>query len=804
MFKNYIKVAFRNLFRQKIYSLINILGLSIGMALCIAIVLFVRDELSYDQYHKNADRMYRVVAIEEFNNRLSHYKRIGPGVTARLHADYPDIVEQMTRLLPAGEVWTKFGEKLFHEERVFLAENSFFDMFTFDFIRGDRQTALAEPNSLVLNSSTAQRYFGTSDALGKMVSVDMPGAPVLKITAVVADAPGNSHFHPDMLVSLSTVLNEQNAAFFENLTGNAVWGYLLLKENCDPGAFEAQLGFFLDKYLSEAEREIIHELYLQPITDIHLHSTRDPWTEIEPENLGNISYIYIFSAIALCVLLIACFNFMNLATARSINRAREVGLRKVVGAQRRQLLIQFLGESILIAFISLPIAVLLLYVLLPLLNNLTGKALTLAALADPILIAALFGIFVAVGLISGSYPAIFLSAFRPIAVLKSKLSPTGSSALVRKILVVGQFTVSILFLVALIVIFQQMHFMLNSDLGYEKENAIVVPTLLPVPPDLRARSMEVVKDEFLRHPDIIGVSAASAAPGDIRGLVPTRLESTPEEEAAFITQVAVDFDYLTTLHIKIDGGRNFSEEFGTDVNESYIVNEEMLDELGIESPLGTRLVVNGQLGSIIGTFSGMHWEPKRRIIAPMIFYVQPLACTQLIVKVKDGANLSAALDFMEQKWDETISSRPFQYHFLDEMVGNLYKTETRLSDVVFFFTLLTIFVSCLGLFGLASFTTEQRTKEIGVRKVLGASSAGIVLQLTGQFGKLILLANCIAWPLAYLATQRWLQTFYYRIPVKAENFVAAALLVAAVAFFAVSYQSVKAAMANPAVSLRDE
>ena len=803
MIKNYLKVAFRNILRHKVYSLINIFGLAIGMALCLLILVYVQDELSFDSFHEKTDRIYRIAQTEDHNGDLTNVMRIAPGATTRLEIDFPEAIEKTARIFPAGEVWTKYEDRLYREDRIYVVDDSFFDMFTFDFISGNPETALKEPNSIVLNRTTAEKYFGGTDALGKLIEVDMPGAPLLKVTAVVEDMPGNSHFHPDFLVSLSTIRNEQNAPLFDGMDGNVVWSYLLLKEEYPAIELESKLAGFWNNHLNETQKKLVKKYYLQPLKDIHLRSSTDPYTEIEPENTGNITYLYIFSVIAVLVLLVACINFMNLATARSARRAREVGLRKVVGAFKQQLVRQFIGESVFMGVLALPAAIGLAHLFLPVFNSFAGKEMVIAYFTSPVLIPAMVMIVLFVGFFAGSYPAFFLSSFQPVNVLKGELKTSGSGGLFRKILVIGQFAVSVGFVIGILIIMQQMNFMRSTNLGFNKNNVLVLSFVLPESPQERLSKMEVLKNEYLSYPAITDVAMTSGAPSEIRGIVRGRVDGTPLNEAKLMVRVPVDYEFCKTMQIELTEGRDFSREHGTDLMQAFIINEAVAQELKLESPLGKQLVLNNQKGTVIGVMKSLHWEPKRRVIFPMVFQVNPQAFFSMVVRVNSD-DIPGTLAFMEEKWKENITTRPFQYQFLDDMIDNLYKSERRLSNVVFNFTLLSIFVACLGLFGLASYTAEQKTKEIGIRKVLGASVSGVVLLLSKQFGKLILIANLIAWPLAYYVLHRWLQNFFYRISIGLEIFALSAVLVLVIAFISIGYQSIKAALSNPADALRNE
>jgi putative ABC transport system permease protein len=634
-----------------------------------------------------------------------------------------------------------------------------------------------------------------------MVQVDFPGIPLLEVKGVVEDVPRNSHFHPDILVSFSTIVNEQNERFFDQVFGNTAWCYVLLKQGYPVAELENRLPDFLDRHLNENLKKRLVKLYTQPLTDIHLRSSTDPFTEIEPENTGNITYLYIFSVVSFLVLLIACVNFMNLATARSARRSREVGMRKVVGAVKQQLVRQFIGESMFIAFLALPLALVLAHLFLPLFNVMAGKEMEISYFSNPILLPALVVIVLFVGFVAGSYPAFSLSTFRPVNVLKGQVRAGGK--LFRKILVVGQFVVSIGFVIGILIVLQQLNFMRSSNLGFDKENVLVVPVFLPEQPEQIQTKMQVLKNEYLSHPGVIDVAGCSSAPSEIRPIVGARAEGTPAEEAKIVVQIAVDYEYLSTLRGELVEGRDFSREFSTDMGEAFIVNEEVVRELGLEAPVGAHILLDNQRGTIIGVMKSMHWEPKRRFIAPMVFYNRPLDFNKMVIRISPD-DIPGTLAFLEEKWEQNITTRPFQYEFLDDMVDNLYKSEQQLTNIVLNFTVLSLFIACLGLFGLSSYTAEQKTKEIGIRKILGSSVSGVVMLLLRQYGRLILIANLIAWPLVYYALHRWLQNFHYRISIRLEFFLLGMALVLVIAVVSVGFQSVKAALASPSDSLRYE
>jgi putative ABC transport system permease protein len=807
MLKNYIKVALRNIKKHRVYSIINIIGLAIGMAVCILILLFIQDELSYDTFHQNANRIYRIAQVEEQNNEQVPIVCIGGGVTIKCKNDFPEAIEKATRLwfvTSRRETWTIIGDKRYKEKKIFAADTDFFDVFSFKFLKGNRNTAVKNPNSVVITEEIAKKYFGNKEALGNIIKVDFFGTPDLKVTGVLENIPGNSHMHFDMLVSLSTFVNERNQAFFETMFSNQFYSYILLKENYQVGNLEKRLPEFREKHLTDEQKKRVHKFFLQPLKDIHLYAPDDPYTEIEPENTGSITSLYIFAIIGILTLAIACINFMNLATARYANRAKEVGLRKVIGSGRNQLLGLFIGESITITFIALPFAIFFASIGLPLFNFLSGKSIALDFLHNPYLLIGLPGIVLFTGFFSGSYPAFFLSAFNPIDVIKGKISAGSKSSTLRKSLVIGQFIVSISLVACAVVIWQQLDFMRNKDLGFSRKNIIEIPVILPLPE--RTNIMEYLKNEYLKYPGVLNACVSSSVPGDIRGIARARIEGAPEDQYHLVTQVPIGFDFIKTLGIEIIEGRDFNRENTSDLQGAVIINEATKRTLGLEDPVvGKRIMIGDNYRTIIGIFKDIHWEPKRREIFGMMFVVIPNANRKLVVKL-DETNISNTLVDMKNLWDKTITTRTFEYKFLGENIDNLYKPEKRLSEIVKSFTVLAIIIACLGLIGLASFTAQQRTKEIGIRKVLGASVSEVVLLLSKEYSKLMIIAIVFSVPIVIYIMNQWLapEHFFYRISIGIIPFIFAAVLVFMVAFFSIISQSIKASLANPIDALKYE
>ncbi|HMB91595.1 MAG TPA: ABC transporter permease [Rhodothermales bacterium] len=811
MIKNYLKIALRHLGRHKGYAVINVLGLALGIACCLLILLFVQDELRYDRFHDNADRIVRLAVETESGDRTFQYPSVGGGWAQAFIKDVPD-VEQAARLLKpfGGSVWLVKDDERFREQNLMWVDSTVFDVFTFEFIEGDPATALMGPHRVVLTETAAQKYFGTTDIVGQTLGIEFaPDVVDLQITGVIKDVPDQSHFHFDLLGSIPT-LREQfgpNAnQFLTNYTVTAFYTYLLLSKDTEIAELEAQVPAVFQQYTSDQDREFVQSLFIQPLTDIHLHSRL--LNEIETNS--NIAYIYIFSAIALLTLIIACINFMNLATARSANRAREVGMRKVLGAERSDLVGQFLGESMLLAILALIVGVAIAALVLPVFNNLAGKSLGLSTFADPLIVTVLLGITLFVGIFSGSYPALYLSAFRPVTVLKGTFQASGGTTL-RKALVVTQFAVSIIFLVCSAIIYNQIDFIRNAPAGFERAQRMVVP--LPLPPDERERVVDLLKREYEQHPNIMQVAAASNVPGQLRGINRVRTDAMQEGEFQEAVTVDIDHNYIETMGIEVLDGRAFDANRSTDSTEAFMLNEAAVELLGLSDPVGAEVewrtgIQDNQnteviQGRVIGVYKNLHFEPMYREISPMLFRINPPNYFTIVAEVSPE-RVSETVSFMEQTWLQVVSNRPFLYSFLDDDLNEIYQGEQNLSDVVRYVTFLAIFIACLGLFGLASFMTMQRTKEIGVRKVLGASVPGIVMLLSKEFAALVGLAFIIAVPVSYFAMAEWLDKFVYHTTIGPVPFLLAGGATLLIAWLTVSYQSIKAALSNPVKALRSE
>jgi len=799
LFKNYIKVAIRNLRKYKTYSFINIFGLAIGMALCLLILLFVKDELSYDRYHKKADNIYRLITEFTIKEKKSKSAITSPPMGPALANDFPEVIAYVRfigLLEREKEVLISCQEKKFYESRLFFADQDVFNVFTFPLAKGDPRTVLKEPYSVVITEETCEKYFSDEDPLGKVITLN--NKDDFRITGVLQEIPLNSHFRFDFLASFST-LNYYQLLPVDDWGSCALYTYLLFQKDYSPQELEKKLPAFIKKYMGE--ESFVEGLYLQPLTSIHLHSN----LLYEIEANGDMAEIYMFSALAFVILLIACFNFVNLSTARHMSRAKEVGMRKVLGAYRLQIVKQYLGESVFLTFLALPAALLLVELFLPVFNNLLRKDLSVGYIDNFFFLPAVIGVTIFVGISSGIYPALFLSAFQPIKILRGAFQPGSARRLIRSILVLTQFAISITLIICTVVISSQMNYVRNKKSGFDKEHVVVLP-IKERPILLQHQS---IKNELLGNSKIIKVSVASDVPGrsgvNSNPFVPEGFEKTTE---FFIKNMRIDYDFLETLGIKVKEGRGFSKDFATDASEAFILNEVAVEKIGWDEPLGKTLEwLPGpgryKKGAVIGVVENFHYESLHNRIEPLVLHIWPASYHYFLIRIRPG-DLKGTLAFIKEKWNELAPNFPFIYSFLDEDFDRLYKAEERLGKIFVCFAALSIFVACLGLFGLALFTAEQRTKEVGIRKVLGASAARIALLLSREFVKWVLLASAVAWPVAYFAMSRWLQNFAYRINFGIGIFLLSALMAFVIALTTVSYQAIKAALANPVEALRYE
>jgi len=798
MLKNFLKIAVRNIFRNKTYSFINIFGLSIGIACSILIILWIHHELSFDRFHKNSSDLF-IVAEKFYNQNGIEYGSALPYPAAEeLKKDYPEILK-VSRVYNLKEFLFVHNDKRFIENRILTVDPEFLTMFSFALIHGDANSVLDDPNSVVITKKTARKYFGNANPVGKMLRVD--NQYDLKVTGVLDDIPRNSHLNFSILVPLSSKLIRNDFETDRWQFSDVVFStYVLLRKNQIYNDVSKKIAPIMQKHIKDCK----DELFLYPITKLHTNP------EIAPEDSLSIDmkYINIFIVIAFLVLLIACINFMNLSTARSMIRAREIGIRKVVGSNRRNLITQFLGESLLLALIAGFLALLIVELLLPSFNRLSGKILTIDYSNVGILLS--FGaIIFFVGIVAGSYPAFYLSAFQPIAVLKGKLLVDLKSSKLRKIFVVVQFALSICFIIGAIIFYDQLNYMKNREVGYDKDNLISIPMVMPWGTSLKSYKYDTFKAELMNNPNIVGVTQSFSSPADILTAAgEADWDGKYPNQYVRIHWLTVHFDYCKTLGIKIIKGRPFSRDFKTDVNfphdkASFIVNEEAEKLMGVKSAVGMKLTLFHKTGPIIGVMRNFHYHHMKTKIEPLAIFINPYFNKYILIKLQPE-NRKASLDFIKKTWEKFSPDYPFEYSFVSKDYNSLYMHEEKMGKILTGFTVFAILIACLGLWGLTSFIMERRTKEIGIRKVLGSSVLEIITILIKDFTQWILLANLIAWPIAWYIMNRWLQNFAYKTDISWWEFALSGGIALVIALATVSFQAIKAATANPVESLRYE
>ncbi|WP_149240017.1 ABC transporter permease [Dyadobacter sp. 32] len=793
MLKNYLKIAFRNLWKHKVFSFINIMGLTVGMSACFLIFLYVNFEMTYDAFNTKADRIYRLVT-----DIKTPSETINTGVTSWAFApsikrDFPE-VEAFTRV-SGGSFLVRKGDIKFQEEKTIFADSSLFEVFDLKLIKGNPRTALKDQFSLVFTEKAAKKYFGDRDPIGQTLLLSGEGFPAV-VTGVMKDIPENSQIKGDMFVSMSTLTEKFNKGLDEQWGNFGATSYLLLTSETSGKALEKKLPAFLKNRAGKlmTEMNMHYTLFLEPLRDVHLLSTRGS------EDSGSMNNVYVFSLVAIFILLIACINFVNLTTARSVERAKEVGVRKVVGAPRSLLARQFISESILLCLIAFVFAVALSAALIPLFNNLSGKIISTGILSNLPFVGALFIAAVVIGILAGSYPAMVLSSFEPVVVLKGRFTTSVKGILLRKGLVTIQFGISIALIIATMVVFNQMNFMRNRDLGFSKDQMMIVNSE-------GDPKREAFKESLRGISGIKSTAASSSVPGGGNPGAYSEIENKSGDlQIANLDLYFVDFDYIPQFNLEMAAGRPFSRDFGTDTTQAMVINEAASKLFGYNSPeqaIGRRFKQWGREGKIVGVIKDFHFRSLQEKIKPLTMRIEPRSSDLVSIKI-DGGNIKATIAAVESKWKATMPDRPFSYYFMDEFFDRQYRSEERFEKLFFNFAILAIFISCLGLLGLASYSTMQRTKEIGVRKVMGASVGSIVGLLSKDFLKLVLLAFLIASPIAYYGMHQWLQSFAYRTDIQWWVFLSAAALSTTIAFATVSFQSIKAALMNPVKSLRSE
>lgn len=803
MFKNYLKTAWRNIKKNKLFSFINVLGLSIGIATFFIIILYVQDEVSYDRFNEKADRIARIIFQANVNGGKINESVVMAPVAQTLKNDFPE-VEDATRIVNFGMPKVEYNGKVFKNDRLAMVDPNLFSVFTLPMIKGEARTALLQPNTIVLTKTTAQKYFGLEDALGKMLSINGDSA-LYKVTGVMEDVPANSHFYFEMLGSMATYSEAKSDSWMYG----GFHTYVLLKPGTDIKKIESRLPAMVEKYMGpqiQTQMGLSLEQFrtkgnqlgfaLQRLTDIHLNSNTS--NEFEPG--GNRSYVYIFSGVAIFMLIVACINFINLSTAGASRRAKEVGVRKVAGSGRSQLIKQFLSESVLITLFALAVAFILVKISLPAFNHIAGKELSFTIV--PVLV--FVGLGLIVGVIAGIYPAFYISSFKPIHVLKGKIATGNKTFGLRSGLVVFQFFISVALIIGTIVVYQQMKFIQNKDLGYNKEQLITVPNSY-----LLGNKEQVFKQELLQDPRITGATVSFYKPAG-PSYYNNALAYPQGNDRLIVNGVDyhVDDQYIPVMGMHMISGRNFSKEYATD-SSAIILNETAATALGWNAETALNKTVirqNSQRGHnyayhVVGVVKNFNFKSLHENITPLFMTLYPEGGLIFKIKTSDIAGLLAT---MKTKWESYKMEEPFEYSFMDDLYNKTYAAEQKTGTILNIFSMLTIFIACLGLFGLVTYTAEQRTKEIGIRKVLGASVIQVTQMLSRDFLKLVLIASLIAFPVAWWGMNKWLQGFAYRIDISWWIFLIAGVLAVLIALITVSFQAIKAALANPVKSLRTE
>ena len=807
MIRNYIKTAFRSLLKNKGFTAINILGLALGLATCLLIVFYVFDELSFDKYNINADRIYRINNDIKFGGHEGSYAVAPAPTAAALKGDFPEI-EQVARFRDRGGNQVKKGNQNIQENSMVYADPTIFDVFTLPMISGDPKTALKDPHTVVISEKIAKKYFNTTDAVGKVLTFN--DTALYKVTGVINNVPSQSHFHFDFFISMPTLAESKENAWFSNNFNT----YLLLRPGADVNALKAKLPEFMHKHAGPQLNDILHLTFdkfeqsgnyfkfsLTPLAKIHLQSN----SQAELEANGNIQTVYIFAAIAILILLIACVNFMNLSTARSSNRAKEVGVRKVLGSARKYLIAQFLTESIIVTLVGAVIAVFAAWALLPVFNNLSGKELAITPHILLWLLPSLLVFIIVIGCLAGSYPAIYLSSFQPIEVLKGKLAAGFKNSVLRNVLVVGQFVISIGLIIGTLVIYNQLKYIESKDIGFNREHVMTVWDTWTLGDKAKTFKQEIKQLAGVENVSMTGYLPTDGANNN------SSLFKDPvlDQKRAILSSVwSVDEDYIPTLGMKIVAGRNFSKDMATD-STAIIINESAAKLLNFSNPLNQILYEPRDNMAkimkpyhIVGVIKDFNFKSLRENVTPMVLFNSEDRGA-LNIRMK-SADIKTLLSQVKAKWAAFSPNHAFNYSFMDKDFEKLYRTEQRTGQIAVSFTSLAIIIACLGLFGLAAYAAEQRTKEIGIRKVLGADVSNIVRMLSKDFILLVLIAIAVAVPISWWAMHKWLQGFAYHQNVQWWIIVVAGLGAVVIAFVTISFQSIKAALTNPVKSLRSE
>jgi len=808
MFVSYLKSAFRNISRNKFYSLLNILGLAIGIAAFIFIFLYVQDEISYDRYHEKSDRIYRVESNFNISGKHETFAIVPTPMGHALKLEYPE-VEEMCRFMDIGNTLFKYGEKEFYEDRFYFADSTVFRIFSHTLLMGNPETALVEPQSIVIDQSTAERYFGEDNPMGEVL--ESGTGRKYKVTGVMEDMPRSSHLRYQGLLSVTTLSALRGEEAFNSLDPGRFWNiglytYLLLNKNSSMQSIHDKFPGFYEKYMKSIGDQINASFDLMSTPLIKTHFSGNIGSD-QPK--GNLAYIYIFGAIALFILIIASINYMNMATARSAKRAREVGIRKVAGAYRKQLIGQFLSESLLLAIIGLIIALILVNILLPDFNTFSGKELSFNLLRQPGLFAIILTVTAVIGLASGSYPAFFLSSFRPVSVIKGSSSGKGKAGgTLRRILVIIQFAIAIAMIIGTVVVSGQLNFLRNKDLGFIKDNIVVLELQ-----DSAFRSkVEPFKEELLNHTNIHAVTNSTGIPGDNSWIQVVRVEKDTAMVDDSMILALVDHDFVEAYGMELIDGRTFDKEMSTDAEEAVIVNETTVKQYGWQdNPIGKKIHwgfeldgSGGRILKVIGVVKDFHFTSLHNKVVPFMMFLSDFEKGYLSLRIS-SENFGETRQFIEEKWNTFGAKRPFDYIMLDDIWNEMYQSEQKIGAIFTIATLLTIFIALLGLLGLSSFVAEQKTKEIGIRKVMGARLHNILSLLYREFVLLILIAFVIAIPVAWWQLDGWLSSnFIYHITISIGSILLAGLLALAISVLTISFHSLKVAMSNPVDAIKYE
>jgi putative ABC transport system permease protein len=790
MLKNFIISAFRNISRKKLFSFINIFGLAVGLMAVIFIFLWVNDELSFDRFHANADRLYRVEENQFYANG-SYHVNVTPWVSGPVWQERIPEIEKACRITNTGNLLVRYNDKVFYEEEIIAADSTFFQMFSFILVRGKCELVLKGPDKIVISDEMSEKYFGDEDPVGKILKIN--NADVFEVTGVFKKAPMNSSVRMSMVLSFDYM--KKSTWYSDDWGSNSISTFVMLNKDADPVPVDKKLTDIVKEFSPATTTEYL----LAPLTGIHLYS----WFGYSQQQRG-IQSIYIFSIVAFFVLIIACINFMNLTTAYSATRSREIGLRKVTGAHRSELIFQFLSESMVLTAVSVVIALVLVFLLLGKFNSISGKSIDSADLLNPVFIFGIVIITIVTGILSGTYPSLVLSSFKPIKIVRGDLGLKDKKGIFRKTTVIIQFSLTIILIIGTVVIYKQMMYMQNIHLGYNKENLFYIP----IRGEMRS-SYYTIKEELKKNPQIDNVTASSHPPHSIgSNSGSAEWEGKDPNLETLISFSGTDYDYVKTLGIEMQSGREFSPEYGTDATKdttgSFLINEQMEKLMGAENVIGKQLKFLGITGPVIGIMKDYHYQSARSIIEPLAIVMAPVNYLNfIIVKIKPG-EIKESMKSIEKSWDAVMPGFPFDYRFVDQDFDQMYKTEEQMAMLMQSFALISIIIACVGLFGLAGFTTVQKTKEIGIRKVMGASVSSILILFSKETILLMLVSAHIACPLAWWVLNKWLQDFAYKTKLELWIFIGAGLAALLISLVSIAYQALKAANTNPAEILKYE